>query len=97
MRIANRDARRFVNDCISFRGNNLYGEILRVGLYVVYSFGNHFPLYAKIKGKWYRNKEKYSRTTSKHVTQACPCGVKRITGVSLEKLQDLIAERLREK
>lgn len=95
MKIANRDARRFVNDCISFKGNHLSGEILRVGLYVVYSYGSHFPIYAKIKGKWYGNKDKYSVSTSKHQSQACPFGD--IKYVSLEGLRELIAGRLRAK
>ncbi len=95
MKIANRDARRFVDGCISFKGNNLFGEILGVGLYVVYSYGSHFPIYAKSKDKWYGDMERTSVATTKHQRQACPFGD--IKYVSLEELQELIAGRLRAK
>lgn len=88
MRIANENARKFVDDCISFRGSNLFGEIKRLGLYVVYSYGYHFPIYAKINGFWYGNKDKYSVSTSKHQSQACPSG--EVIYVGLTEIKDLI-------
>lgn len=47
---------------------------MRKALYVVYSYGPHHPLYVfeRSTGKWYRNTEKYSRTTSRHSSQAHP-------------------------
>ena len=44
--------------------------------YVVYSYGEHFPLFIceEFDGVevWYENVDKYSRTTSKHHSQAHP-------------------------
>ena len=43
-------------------------------LYIVYSYGKHFPLFVfdKQTGTWYTNEDKYSVTTSKHRTQCLP-------------------------
>lgn len=40
----------------------------RGGLYVVYSYGPHFPLalFDYDAGKWFHNTDKYSSTTSRH-------------------------------
>lgn len=88
MRIANKDCGRFVRGGKPFIGNNLFAELGDNGAYVVYSYGHHFPLYAKISGKWYGNKDKYSVTTSKHKSQASP-GVE-VCWVSTKQLQDII-------
>jgi len=44
------------------------------GLYVVYSYGYHFPmyLYDKSVGVWFGNSDKYSNSTSKHQLYARP-------------------------
>jgi len=46
-------------------------------LYVVYSYGEHFPIYIydSKRDEWYGNSDKYSRSTSKHQNQAYPSGV----------------------
>lgn len=43
-------------------------------LYIVYSYGRHFPLYIydEQAKQWYGNNEYYSRTTSRHKTLAKP-------------------------
>ena len=58
--------------------------------YVVYSYGYHFPMYANIAGKWYGNKDKYSRTTSKQQNQTRPNG--EINFVSTEELNSLLGK-----
>jgi hypothetical protein len=42
--------------------------------YTVYSYGTHYPMYVydKTVDRWYGNSDKYSRTTSKHMTKLCP-------------------------
>ena len=40
--------------------------------YVVYSYGEHWPLFVYAGGHWYENRVKYSRTTSKQHSQAHP-------------------------
>lgn len=43
-------------------------------LYIVYSYGYHFPMYIyDYKAQqWFGNKDKYSSTTSRHQSQARP-------------------------
>ena len=43
-------------------------------IYVVFSYGQHFPMYIfdDAAGLWYANKDKYSSTTSRHQTHARP-------------------------
>lgn len=54
-----------------FVANNIYSE--QIGeMYVVYSYGPHFPLYIYDAGEWYVNSDSYSRTTAKHRHNARP-------------------------
>jgi|TARA_R110000764_G_scaffold38004_1_gene84171 hypothetical protein len=79
-KIANKDASESVNRCEDFQGSNTFAENLRLGcgcnedLYVVYSYGHHFPMYVYdyTTREWYENSEKYSPTTSKHQSQCRP-------------------------
>jgi hypothetical protein len=77
MKIANRDARKYVQAQRSFRGSNLWGEHHHqpeeeYRRYVVYSYGTHWPLFIYTCGQWFENEDRYSVTTSKHRTQAHP-------------------------
>jgi hypothetical protein len=85
MKIANRDARKYVVKRHPFEGSNLTGQLFCVDPkdktegnygYVVYSYGKHFPLFVciHINGEdlWFENEDKYSVTTSKHRTQCHP-------------------------
>ena len=56
-----------------FIANNLFAEITSNGIYVVYSYGYHFPMYVYTLGTWYVNSDKYSVSTSKQQNQARPC------------------------
>lgn len=71
-KIANRNARHYVASRKEFKGNNLFG--VKVGsLYVVYSYGYHWPLFVcSACGVWYENADKYLVSTSKHKSQANP-------------------------
>lgn len=50
-----------------FEGNSIFSKIIDK-LYIIYSYGEHFPLaiYNFDTNKWYQNTDKYSTTTSKH-------------------------------
>ena len=78
IRCSNREARRHVQNHRSFRGNNLYANWVVVShdeyLYVVYSYGEHWPLfiYHEPTDTWFENLERHSVTTSKHRSQAHP-------------------------
>lgn len=43
-------------------------------LYIVYSYGEHWPLlvFDRATGEWWANEDKYSATTSRHMTQCRP-------------------------
>lgn len=85
-KVSNRETSAYVRELKEFDSHNgtLWGrwedigtgetDRMRKALYVVYSYGKHHPLYVheRSTGKWYRNMEKYSSTTSRHLTQAHP-------------------------
>ena len=75
MRTSNCNARQYVESKQEFQGNNTFG-IKRNGVYAVFSYGSHFPMYVYKSGRWYRNTDKYSVSTSRHQSQICPLGVK---------------------
>jgi hypothetical protein len=77
MKIANKDARHFVQKEHPFEGSNLYAQFgcnhdTGETWYVVYSYGLHYPMFVKANGVWFENEDKYSPTTSKHRSQAHP-------------------------
>jgi hypothetical protein len=86
-KVANCKVRSMVQAQASFNGSNLFAE-RHIGKYIVYSYGYHFPIYACIGGKWYKNTDKYSVSTSRHQSQAhplCEC-----EGVDTRTLKGLI-------
>lgn len=85
MKIANRDARSFVQRCHPFEGSNLYGSYYCVNPssakpgdsgYVVYSYGEHWPLFICVhldgRDRWFENRDRATRTTSRHHSQVHP-------------------------
>ena len=46
--------------------------------YVVYSYGSHFPMYVwdTATQRWYGNKDKYSRSTSRHQSACQPLDIR---------------------
>lgn len=76
-RITLRDVPRYVEGRLPFKCNeSLYAERIGAG-YVVFSYGEHFPLavYDPVDG-WVFNCDKYSRTTTRHqskVRMGLPC------------------------
>jgi hypothetical protein len=81
-RIANQAARGMVKTRRPFEGSHLFArehvpEHQHTVLYVVYSYGEHFPLFVaetddQNRTVWYENADRYSVTTSKHRTQTHP-------------------------
>jgi hypothetical protein len=75
MKIANKAARSMVENLRPFEGSNLFARWEgndSEQWYVVYSYGEHFPMYINAQGAWFENEDKYSPTTSKHKSQARP-------------------------
>jgi hypothetical protein len=85
--VANCRCRKLVEQKVPFQANNIFARVLRTYdtpaypgqmglgvLYVVYSYGLHFPMFVfdYAADKWYENTDKYSSTTSKQTGQARP-------------------------
>jgi len=66
MRVSNNKCRELVVSRRDFTANNIFAVTNSRGVYAVYSYGYHFPLFAFIDGQWYENEDRYSVTTSKH-------------------------------
>jgi hypothetical protein len=85
MRVSNSKARQYVEKLEEFQGSNTFGKWLDVGngrtetnlLYVVYSYGSHFPMYVwdSTEKKWLGNKDKYSQSTTRHQSLLRPSSV----------------------
>ncbi len=73
-RINGRKCRPYVQDRKAFQNSNgqLYAVRHTPLLYVVYSYGEHWPLFVWDGFDWYQNEEKYSPTTTRHRTYAHP-------------------------
>lgn len=73
-RISNTNARHYVQRKAPFKGSNLYARWVTDNLYVVYSYGEHFPLwvYDQNLDHWLENTSKYSQTTSIHKSRTNP-------------------------
>jgi hypothetical protein len=58
--------------------------------YVVYSYGEHWPLFVYEDGKWYENADKYSRSTTKHHGQLHPlCETERHSAEDMVEIANL--------
>lgn len=73
-RIANNKARQAVSALQEFKGSNTFGVWENEFCYAVYSYGKHFPLYVYdgISHAWFGNYDRYSVSTSKHLSQLRP-------------------------
>jgi hypothetical protein len=90
MKVANGRARPLVQAKKEFKGNNTFSvEYPGRGVYAVYSYGFHWPLFANVKGQWFANADKYSVSTSKHRSQLYPLG-ENVIEVSKNVLVEII-------
>tara|TARA_R100001463_G_C3481018_1_gene216941 strand:- start:274 stop:717 length:444 start_codon:yes stop_codon:yes gene_type:complete len=89
-KVANKNAKQYVDELKVFEGSNTFslnlgeaddkyidnstGNGLGGILYVVYSYGHHFPMYIydRQAGIWIGSRDKYSSSTSKHQSQCRP-------------------------
>ena len=71
VKILNKTASNYVTDKVEFNGSNTFARWDN-GLYIVYSFGYHFPMYIFDGFAWFENCDKYSPSTSKQQTQLRP-------------------------
>ncbi len=91
IRVTLRTAGEAVRRREQFKGSNIYGVAHLTGLYVVYSYGLHFPVYVWDRwAGWIRNTDKYSPSTSRHQI-ACHPGVTDMLEMNTGQMRDLIA------
>ena len=76
-KLSNKEVSSYVNNLKPFETNS--GSIFSdggrdKGLYAVYSYGFHFPMYVydTASKQWFGNHDKYSNTTSRHQNCAQP-------------------------
>lgn len=83
MRVANKNASEYVNELKEFKGSfnkyakhnaSIFAENDMEDLYVVYSYGYHFPMYIydRQAGIWIGNKDKHSVSTTRHQSHCRP-------------------------
>lgn len=70
-RTSNKYADEFVTKREPFKASNAWGEWVK-DMYVVYSYGYHFPMFVWADSEWYENTDKYSRSTTKQQSQLRP-------------------------
>jgi len=95
-RVSNNKARDYVNGFKEFQGSNTFGhwygwEEGAKKLYVVYSYGRHFPMYVydEQQDKWVGNKDRFSQSTTRHQSLLSPSkGVE--MWLSTEELKEVI-------
>ena len=90
---ANRNARRLVECREEFKGSNLFSKWNdERTVYAVYSYGFHWPLVAWVSGRgWFVNVDKYSHSTSCHLTHARPTA--EAVEVGTDELKQIIRQR----
>jgi hypothetical protein len=91
MKVSNKNAYQYINNLEAFHASNLYGE-WRGNTYVVFSYGEHFPIYIwdDVVYKWIGNMDKYSHSTTRHQSLAKPHYVHR--WVDTEGLKSMIRD-----
>lgn len=89
---SNKNADTFTTNRQPFKGSNTWGSWVTENLYVVFSYGHHFPIYAwdEELGLWFGNKDKYSRSTTRHQSQLRPI-TDRIEYIETDRIRNLVA------
>jgi hypothetical protein len=85
--------RTFVQQRRNFVTSNkqLYGYSISSGgevIYVVWSYGAHWPLHVFARDRWFSNEDKYGVTTSQHYGKSHPLG--NTTKLSLRAIKRLV-------
>ena len=70
-KVPNIRCREYVKARKPFTGHNLYAKVYGAA-YVVFSYGEHFPMFIHDGVKWFENRDRYSVSTSKQHGQAHP-------------------------
>jgi len=92
VKIANKDARKYVQNRIAFDGSNLFARYATDNLYVVYSYGFHFPMYIwdNTCGIWLRNITEKSASTARQYNECCPDLPEHMTDYSVADMVSIV-------
>ena len=92
---SNKYASDFVTKREPFKASNTFGQWVTEGLYVVYSYGYHFPMfaYSTETDMWFKNTDKYSRSTSKQQSQLRPRTDKHMIELNTSHMKILMQEK----
>lgn len=88
LKTPNSGARDLVVNKIPFKGSNTSAEYVN-NAYVVYSY-DWYPIFVYKDGQWFENESRYSKSTSKQVSQLRPYGDYDIIKVDKSKLREII-------
>lgn len=97
MKIANKNARPYVEARKNFQGSNMFGKWLDIGggrqssfdMYAVFSYGSHFPMYVfEPSVGWIANKDKYSASTTRQQYHTRPSNI--FAWFNTEDMKELI-------
>jgi hypothetical protein len=88
-KVANKKARELVEKCKPFNGSNLRGYTGGV-FYIVESY-NWYPILIcnRQTGKWFKNADRYSVSTSRQLSQCIPYGIE-VTELNKEGIRDMM-------
>jgi len=91
MKIANKKALEHVGNLQPFQASNMFGK-WEGNSYVVYSYGEHFPMYVwdDKAFMWIGNLDKYSPSTSRQQSQTKPSKVHK--WVDTESLKSIVRD-----
>ena len=84
-----RDVHTYVVRKEEFKGNNIFGRRLDGNIYAVFSYRYDYPILIHAAGMWFENQDKYSRSTSRHLTAAKPYYIE-TRKLSVDAMNDLL-------
>lgn len=87
MTLAHSDLLPLIRERNPFKAGNVYAET-KNGVYVVYSYGEHFPLAVHRDDRWFVNHDRYSVSTS---CQQSKTGVRCLPGAATKNTKELCA------
>lgn len=89
MKITNKNASQYVAARKDFNGSHIFAN-RQNGMYAVFSYGLHWPMFIFDGTTWYENNEKYSVTTSKQHGQCHPhCETVKLTRAEMRAMLNL--------
>ncbi len=83
-----RDVHTYVLRKEEFKGNNIFGRQFDK-LYAVFSYRYDWPLLIHAAGLWFENQDRFSRSTTRHLSSARPYYIE-TRKLSVDAMNDLL-------